>query len=148
MKSYTQEDTPVTGSAAEPQGATPPGQLELTPPGAAEFVICDHTIETFYQDSKGHLGLDTYRMRSTEAIGKHWCLVFVAYSLLHLDCLSPSPTKGSSPVKTIGEACRQQAQALIQALILYAHDRLQLGQRAEEIFAHLFAKQQTVLARC
>jgi hypothetical protein len=105
-------------------------------------------IETFSQDGKTHLGLDEYRMRTAEAIGKHWCLVFVAYSLLHLDCLAPSPTKGSSPLKTIGEACRQQAQALIPALILYAHDRLQLGQRAEDIFAHLFAKQQTVMAKC
>ena len=105
-------------------------------------------IETFYQDSKGHLGLDTYRMRNAEAIGTHWCLVFVAYSLLHLDCLPPSPTKGSLPVKTIGEACRQQAQALMQALILYAHERLQLGQRAEDLFGYLFAKQQTGLARC
>jgi hypothetical protein len=104
-------------------------------------------IETFYQDGKTHLGLDEYRMRNAEAIGKHWCLVFVAYSLLHLDCLPPSLTKGNSPLKTIGEACRQQAQALIQALILYAHERLQLGQRAEDIFAHMFAKQQTAIAR-
>ena len=104
-------------------------------------------IETFYQDSKGHLGLDTYRMRNTEAIGKHWCLVFVAYSLLHLDWLPPSPTKGSSPLKTIGEACRQQAQALIEALILYAHEQLQRGQQAVDIFATLFAKQQTAMAR-
>ena len=104
-------------------------------------------IETFYQDSKGHLGLDEYRMRNTEAIKKHWCLVFVAYSLLHLDCLPPSPTKGSLPIKTIGEACRQQAQALMQALMLYAHERLQLGQRMEEIFGYLFAKQQPVMVR-
>ena len=27
-------------------------------------------IETFYQDSKGHLGLDEYRMRGAEAIKK------------------------------------------------------------------------------
>jgi DDE superfamily endonuclease len=105
-------------------------------------------IETFYQDSKGHLGLDTYRMRNAEAIGKHWCLVFVAYSLLHLDCLPPSPTTGSLPLKTIGEACRQQAQALMQALILYVHERLQLGQKAADLFAYVFAKQQTVMARC
>ena len=45
------------------------------------------------------------------------------------------------------QACRQQAQALIQALILYAHERLQLGQRAEDIFAQMFAKQQTAIAR-
>jgi SRSO17 transposase len=104
-------------------------------------------IETFYQDTKGHLGLDTYRMRSTEAIGKHWCLVFVAYSLLHLDCLPSSPTKGNAPLKTIGEACRQQAQALIEALILYAHEQFQRGQQAAELFATLFAKQQTAISR-
>lgn len=104
-------------------------------------------IETFDQDGKGHLGWDTYRMRSAEAIGKHWCLVFVAYALLHLDCLPSSPSKGSLPVKTIGEACRQQAQALIEALILSAHEQLQLGQQAIDLFAALFAKQQPAMAR-
>ncbi len=69
-------------------------------------------IETFYQERSGHLGLDKYRMRSTEAIQKHWCLVFVAYSLLHLACLPSSliPGRGkipSRPIKTIGEVCRQ-----------------------------------------
>ena len=102
--------------------------------------------ETFYQDGTPSLGLAEYRMRSAEAIGKHWCLVCVAYSLLPLDGLPPSPTKGSAPIKTIGEACRQQAQALVQALILYAHERLQLGQRAEDLFAYVFAKQQPVIA--
>jgi hypothetical protein len=101
--------------------------------------------ETFYQDGKGHLGLDAYRMRSAEAIGKHWCLVFVAYSFLHLACLLPSPTKGSDPVKTIGEACRQQAQALIQKLLLYVHERLVQGQTADAVFADLFAKQRGLL---
>src|SRR4029450_9004992 len=104
-------------------------------------------IETFYQDGKAHLGLDEYRMRNAEAIKKHWCLVFVAYSFLHLDCLPSSPTKGSLPVKTIGEACRQQAQALMHSLILYAREPLHLGQRVEDIFGYLFAKQQTVMAR-
>jgi SRSO17 transposase len=104
-------------------------------------------IETFYQDSKTSLGLDAYRMRNAEAIGKHWCLVFVAYSFLHLDCLPPSLRQGSLPIKTIGEACRQQAQALMQALILYAHEHLQRGQQAAELFASLFAKQQPVLLR-
>src|SRR4029453_8345424 len=88
-----------------------------------------------------------YRMRNAEAIKKHWCLVFVAYSFLHLDCLPSSPTKGSLPVKTIGEACRQQAQALIEGLILYAHQCLELGQRAEDLFTSLFAKQSIVMAR-
>ena len=103
-------------------------------------------IETFYQDGKTHLGLDAYRMRNAEAIGTHWCLVFVAYSFLPLDCLASSPRKGGLPGKTIGEACRQQAQRLIESLILYAHERLQLGQQATKICASLFAKQQPVMA--
>jgi len=103
-------------------------------------------IETFYQDGKEHLGLDEYRMRDAEAIQKHWCLVFVAYSLLHLDCLPPSPTKSRLPIKTIGEACRQQAQALIETLILQTHERLQQGQQAHEVLALLFAKQQVIAA--
>jgi len=103
-------------------------------------------IETFYQDGKTYLGLDAYRMRNAEAIGTHWGLVFLASSLLHLDCLPPSPIKRSLPIKTMGEACRQQAQARVPALILYAHERLQLGQSAEDIFAYVFAKQQPVIA--
>ena len=46
-----------------------------------------------------------------------------------------------------GSVSSEQAQALIEALILYAHERLQLGQRAEDIFAYVFAKQQTVMVR-
>ena len=42
-------------------------------------------IETFYQDGKTPLGLDEYRLRHAEAMGKHWCLVFVAYAFLGLD---------------------------------------------------------------
>ncbi len=96
--------------------------------------------ETFYQDGKGHLGLDTYRMRSAEAIEKHWCLVFVAYSFLHLACLPPPLTPAIVPVRTIGEVCRQQAQALLQTLLLYAHDRLLGGVTIEDVVATLFAK--------
>ena len=99
-------------------------------------------IETFYQDSKQYLGLDEYRMRSAEAFQKHWCLVFVAYSLLHLDCLAATDNKALIPLKTIGEACRQQSQSLIEALILYAHDRLSKGTDAQTFLSALFAPQQ------
>lgn len=100
-------------------------------------------IETFYQDSKQLLGLDEYRMRTAQAFQKHWSLVFVAYSLLHLDCLAASlPKKQRSPSKSIGEAARQQAQSLIQDLILFAHDTLNSGQDVSQVFGTLFAKQQ------
>jgi len=99
-------------------------------------------IETFYQDGKQHLGFNEYRMRDAKAIQKHWCLVFVAYSLLHLDCLPASLRQSRLPIKTIGQACRQQAQALIETLILYASKQLEQGQKAHDLFANLFAKQQ------
>jgi len=98
-------------------------------------------IETFYQDGKEQLGLDEYLMRNAKAIGKHWCLVFVAYSLLHLDCL-PSPlAKEQVPTKSIGETCRQQARALIELLVIHAHHMLQNGESAKSVFDSLFAKQ-------
>ena len=104
-------------------------------------------IETFYQDGKEHLGLDEYRMRDAKAIGKHWCLVFTAYSLLHLDCLPPSLEKSQLPIKTIGEACRQQGQALIQKLIVYVNVQLQRGLSIDVVFTYLFAKQQAASPR-
>ena len=84
-------------------------------------------------------------MRSAEAIAKHWCLVFVAYSFLHLDCLPPPLAQGAVPVRTIGEACRQQAITLLQKLLLYAHDRLLGGITIEEVVTTLFAKHRSVV---
>jgi hypothetical protein len=48
------------------------------------------------------------------------------------------------PIKTIGEACRQQTQSLIQTLILYTAQQLAQGQPANDLFASLFAKQQVL----
>ena len=66
MKYGTQEDTPATGLAAEPQWASPPRQLELTPPGAAEFVICDHNIELLNWELKSGLGLGEHQVRGAQ----------------------------------------------------------------------------------
>jgi hypothetical protein len=97
--------------------------------------------ETFYQDGKGQLGFDDYRMRSAEAIGKHWCLVFVAYSLLHLTCLPAVPDRTKGLIQTIGDACRQQGRALLQKLLVFVHDQLSRGAAVDHVFAQLFAKQ-------
>jgi DDE superfamily endonuclease len=97
--------------------------------------------ETFYQDSQGQLGFNEYRMRSAEAIGKHWCLVFVAYSLLHLTCLPTVPDRTQGLIQTIGDACRQQGRALLQKLLLFVHEQLSHGATADHVFGQLFAKQ-------
>ena len=100
--------------------------------------------ETFYQDSKGQLGFNEYRMRSAEAIGKHWCLVFVAYSLLHLTCLPAVPDRTKHLIQSIGDACRQQGRALLQQLLVFVHDRLSSGATVDHVFAYLFAKKRGI----
>jgi hypothetical protein len=97
----------------------------------------------FWTNPKEHLGFDEYRMHNAKTVQKHWCLVFVAYSFLHLDCLSASLKQSRLPIKSIGEACRQQAQSLIETLILYASRQLEQGQPAQDLFSYLFAKQQS-----
>jgi hypothetical protein len=101
--------------------------------------------ETFYQDGKGQLGFDDYRMRSAEAIGKHWCLVFVAYSLLHLTCLPAVPDRTQGLIQTIGDACREQGRALLQKLLVFVHDQLSRGATVDHVFAQLFAKQRGIV---
>jgi hypothetical protein len=101
--------------------------------------------ETFDQDSKGQLGFNEYRMRSAEAIGKHWCLVFVAYSLLHLTCLPARPERTKGLIQTIGDACRQQGRALLQKLLVFVHDQLSQGDTVDQVFAQLFAKQRDMV---
>jgi hypothetical protein len=98
--------------------------------------------ETFYQDSKGHLGFNEYRMRRAEAIGTHGCLVFVADSLLHLTCLPAGPDRTRGLIQTIGDACRQQGRALLQKLLVFVHDQLSQGAPIDQVFAQVFAKQQ------
>lgn len=117
--------------------------LDWTAKRIIETYLLRWPIETFYQDGKEHLGFDEYLMRNAEAIAKHWCLVFVAYSLLHLDYLPSLLAKEQLPTKSIGEACRQQARALIELLILRAHEMIQDGKDVKVVFDSLFAKQLT-----
>jgi hypothetical protein len=78
----TQEDTVLTGFVPQPQGAPPPGQLEGAPPGAAEFVIGDCTIEPWLKDLKPLLGLGHYQNRPSRAAVTHLHLVCFASALL------------------------------------------------------------------
>ena len=116
--------------------------LSWSAPKIIETYLLRWPIETFYQDAKQQLGLNEYRMRKADAIQKHWSLVFVAYSFLHLACLPPSRRhQVHAPVKTIGQVIRQQTQQTIEALILHAHTLLNQGSNARQVFDQLFAKQ-------
>lgn len=114
--------------------------------GAAKIISCYSQrwpTETFDQDGQGHLGFNEYRMRSADAIGKHWCLVFVAYALLHLTCLPAGPHRAKGLIQTIGDACRQQGRALLQKLLVCVHDQLSHGAAMDGVFDQLFAKQRS-----
>ena len=97
-------------------------------------------IETFYQDSKQYLGVGEYQMRKMLAIQNHGYLVFLSYSLLHLDIMNSSLEKGKNRLQTIGEACRQQSQALVKSLVLWVHRQLSKGIRMETIMDTLYPK--------
>jgi len=104
-------------------------------------------IEAFYQDAKQRLGLNEYRMRSAAAIQKHWSLVYVAYSFLHLRCLPAScRQKVRAPIQAIRQVIRQQSQCLMEALILRAHGSLSCGIDAQQVFSHLFAQKGLILS--
>jgi hypothetical protein len=62
-------------------------------------------------------------MRSAEAIGKHSCLVFVAYPL-YLPCLPTVPDRTKGLLQTIGDTCRQQGRTLLQRLSTFVHEQL------------------------
>ena len=81
-------------------------------------------------------------MRKAKAIQKHWCLVFVAYSFLHLDSLPASRRqKEQKPTKTIGQVIRQQTQQIIESLLLHTHELLDQGFDVSQVFIQLFEKQ-------
>ena len=54
--------------------------MELTPPGAAEFVICDHTIETFVSDQKSRgFHLHTSHLSDQERLARLLMAACFAY---------------------------------------------------------------------
>ena len=78
-------------------------------------------IETFYQDSKGHLGLDEYRMRSAEAIEKHWweglrSLFTSAPSLFTVFTLYQAVgTLSHTPLKPLGRSVVNRDKSLLKS---------------------------------
>lgn len=91
--------------------------------------------EPFDQDSTGPLGFKAYRLRSADAMGKHWCLPFVASALLHLTCLPAVPERTRGLIHTMGDAGRQQGRALIQQLLGFVHAQWSHGVKVARVCA-------------
>ena len=76
--------------------------MELVPPGAAEFVICDHTIEFNFRDAKQYWGLEDFMNITptgvTNAANLSLFMVNVAYRL-HADRRQRDPAYSVLDVK-------------------------------------------------
>ena len=79
--------------------------MELVPPGAAEFVICDHTIEFNFCDAKQYWGLEDFMNVTptgvTNAANLSLFMVNVAYRL-HADRRQRAPAYSVLDVKADG----------------------------------------------
>jgi hypothetical protein len=60
--------TPLLRGTAQPQRAPPPRQREFTPAGAAEFVICDHTIRPVLRTRKAVDSICINRILQTRTV--------------------------------------------------------------------------------
>jgi hypothetical protein len=71
------------GLAPQAKGATPPGQLEGAPSSAAEFVICNHTIEVLFKELKGVVGLGQHQVtKHVERVERSVAVAIMADLLL------------------------------------------------------------------
>jgi SRSO17 transposase len=74
-------------------------------------------IEGFYRDAKQNLGLEDYQLRDLRGIKRHWCLVFLAYSLLvrGLWDIDGRPKHRNSP--TLGDRVRSFTKTVFTGLV-------------------------------
>lgn len=47
-----------------------------------KFVVCDYTIEIFFEDVKELLGIDYYQLMISQGLLRYWSLCWIAFSFL------------------------------------------------------------------
>ncbi|MEW6686628.1 MAG: IS701 family transposase [Candidatus Edwardsbacteria bacterium] len=81
---------------------------------------CRWAIETFYRDAKQNLGLEDCELRIGNGIKRHFCLVFLAYTLLQLSSLNRGLYKWlQANIKTIGGKCHLVAVEILRSFIMF-----------------------------
>ena len=81
------------------------------------------------------------RQRSTEAIGKHWCLVFVGLFAAAPDVSAGWTGAVAGPHPHHGGRLSATEGALLQRLLMFVHDQLSNGATVAQVFTQVFAKQ-------
>ncbi|MBM3301203.1 MAG: IS701 family transposase [Deltaproteobacteria bacterium] len=89
--------------------------------------------EGFYRDAKQNLGLEAYQLRDLRGIKRHWCLVFLAYSLLvrGLWGIDGKSEDKSSP--TLGERVGAATKTVFAGLVRWIVTQWNQGQSEEQI---------------
>src|SRR5713101_334969 len=72
----------VRFAGAETVGAARPAELHLTLTDHAKFVICDHTIEQCFEETKTELGMDHYEVRKYPGWHHHILISMLAHFFL------------------------------------------------------------------
>ncbi|MEW6609900.1 MAG: IS701 family transposase [bacterium] len=90
--------------------------------------------ETFYRDSKQHIGLGQYQMRKFDGIIRHWHLVFTAYILLIVVGLQ---LEGSKKRKTIGEICNLVRDLFFKELLIWSYQQGKNGKTIDSVLTNL-----------
>jgi hypothetical protein len=72
----------MNASAPQPLRPAPPGEWKHPPPRAAEFVICDCTIELFFKAIKQNLRIKTFLGTSENAVMTQVWVALITYLIL------------------------------------------------------------------
>lgn len=105
------------------------------------------TIDAFYRDVKQNLGLEEYELRSMKGIRRHWCLVFLAYTLLQLNLYDGSLIRWlKTNLKTVGDRCRLAMAEALKSFILWVIKQRERIKDLDELVWRVFASQQEIKA--
>ena len=91
-------------------------------------------VETAYEDVKGPLGFDEYEVRDSEAIKRHWYLVFCAYSASRAATAQGRFGKWvNDRLRTVGDVRRQVRGEALAALISFCVTHMGEGGNLEPL---------------
>lgn len=108
--------------------------------GTVKGIISDYmlrwTVETFYKDTKQHLGLDKCQMRKLNGIKKYWYLVLMAHSVLRLGVSEGILSKIVSTKSIVGKA----KGACLDMLSSFVHWIFEQGNKPMEVMEMLIER--------
>ncbi len=123
------KETPETPPQTARCWAT--SDLEADVATVASYAAQRWDIETWFEDTKGALGLDHYQLTSATAVERFWHLVACLY--LHLDEVRASLVAEGYSTATIGDALRHQQRSHRRLLFQWIAEQFKDGTSPTEV---------------